>query len=252
MDISKYLARIDYSGLLTPSFEVLANLQKSHLLNVPFENLDIHYGTPIELDIDRIFEKIVLKNRGGFCYELNGLFYHLITSIGFDAKRVSARVFDKEKGYGQEFDHLAILVKINETAYLADVGFGEFIFAPLKIELQKTQKDQRGDFVIDKLDEEYFRVNKIVDGNARPEYIFKRKERTFADYAAMCRYHQSNENSHFTQKRLISLPTENGRITITGNTLKIKEKESTKEIPLASEADFEKALWKYFSVKMEK
>ena len=57
--------------------KVLKNLQKAHLLNVPFENLDVHNSIPIILDIENIYQKVVLQNRGGFCYELNGLFYEL-------------------------------------------------------------------------------------------------------------------------------------------------------------------------------
>ena len=125
-----YLERMGFRESTEPGLESLTQLQEAHLLNIPFENLDIHYGIPIELDIDKIYQKIIIDKRGGFCYELNGLFYELITAIGFKAKRVSARVFNKEKGYGPEFDHLAIIVDISGVEYLSDVGFGEFTFAP--------------------------------------------------------------------------------------------------------------------------
>ena len=95
----KYLERIKYSGRLEPNLDLLKKLQKNHLLNVPFENLDIHNQIPIELNIDRIYEKIVQNNRGGFCYELNGLFYELLLSLDFNAKRVSARVYIKDNEY---------------------------------------------------------------------------------------------------------------------------------------------------------
>ena len=91
-EISKYLQRINYSGDLIPTFDRLCKLQKIHLLNIPFENLDIHYGNKIVLDVDKIYNKIINRRRGGFCYELNGLFFTLLKSLGFDAKRISARV----------------------------------------------------------------------------------------------------------------------------------------------------------------
>ncbi|HYK47600.1 MAG TPA: arylamine N-acetyltransferase, partial [Parafilimonas sp.] len=75
MDVDRYLRRINYEGTREPNLTLLAALQKQHLLHVPFENLDIHYKTPIELNVPRIFEKVVHNKRGGFCYELNGLFY---------------------------------------------------------------------------------------------------------------------------------------------------------------------------------
>ena len=114
MEIEKYLERIGYEGNTEPAMELLNALQKKHLLNIPFENLDIHYKIPIELDLANIFEKVVIKRRGGFCYELNGIFYELLNSIGFNVKMISARVFDqKQQIFSPEFDHLAIIAKID-------------------------------------------------------------------------------------------------------------------------------------------
>jgi N-hydroxyarylamine O-acetyltransferase len=238
MNAEKYLKRIKYSYSLEPKLDVLKKLQKHHLLNIPFENLDIHNNIPIELEIDKIFEKIVNQNRGGFCYELNALFYELLITLGFDAKRISARVNDQNGGYGKEFDHLAIIVTINNTDYLSDVGFGEFAFGPLELQLEIIQNDERGNYLIDKFKNDYLRVNKIENGKQIPEYIFKTIARELAEYKEMCIYHQTSPDSHFTSKRLISLPTENGRITITRNSLKIKEFEFITETEIQSEKEY--------------
>ena len=112
------------------------------MFRIPFENLDIHLGVPIDLDIDKLFHKIVINQRGGLCYELNSLFLELLTDLGFNAKRISGRVYDKNKGYGEEFDHLAIIVNLNGLNYLSDVGLGEFTFAALKLESETLQNDQ--------------------------------------------------------------------------------------------------------------
>ena len=230
MDIFKYLQRIKYIGELKPSLQVLKKLQKTHLLNVPFENLDIIDKIPIELDIEKLFNKIVKNNRGGFCYELNGLFFHLLKTIGFEAKMVSARVYNKKKGFGAEFDHMAIIVRIKNIDYLSDVGFGEFAFSPLKIELNTIQEDRRGNFKIEEYDSKYLLVSKHDTENWIPDYIFSHQARKLKEYEEMCYYHQTSPDSHFTWKRICSLPTENGRITITGNTLKITKGEIQTEI----------------------
>ncbi len=250
MNQEEYLNRIGYSGKPEPTLGVLQELQKSHLLNVPFENLDIHYGIPIQLSIDTIFDKVVINKRGGFCYELNGLFFELLKSIGFQSKRISARVYNKEKGYSQEYDHLAIIVNLNGTEYLTDVGFGEFAIGPLQLELNKVQNDERGDFVIDEFDQDYLRVSKIENGEIKPEYIFRNFHRQFDEFGAMCHYHQANPESHFTQKKLISLPTKNGRITLTDNKLKIRINNSIEETDLINEIEFRKELWNYFKIKI--
>ena len=120
MDINKYLERIHYSGPLAPTLEVLSKLQLAHLMTVPFENLDIHTNTKI--DLNHLFDKIVTRNRGGFCYELNGLFYELLTETGFAVKMVSARVHDGKGDFSPEFDHMALIVNLDNENYLV-MGF---------------------------------------------------------------------------------------------------------------------------------
>ena len=249
MNIKDYINRINYKGDLKPSFTVLKDLQKAHLLNVAFENLDIHYGNTIDLDLIKIYHKIVEKGRGGFCYELNGLFNRLLKNIGFDSKMISARVYDnKNKKFGKEYDHLAIIVKLDKIKYLVDVGFGEFIFHPLKLEIYTIQSDPRGDFIIEQYDQEYDQVSKIEDKKTSIEYIFSEKERTLNEFTEMCNYHQTNANSHFTQKKLISKPTKNGRITITGDTLKITENGKIKKNISLNKEDYKKQLFKWFNI----
>jgi N-hydroxyarylamine O-acetyltransferase len=249
MNIEAYINRINYKGNLTPNLEVLKNLQKMHLLNVPFENLDIHYKSPIDLNIDKFYQKVVEKERGGFCYELNGLFNRLLQKLGYNSKIISARVYDNKKNdFGEDYDHLAIIVEINQTEYLVDVGFGEFTFYPLKLEIDNIQSDQRGKFVIERYDNDYFKVSKMEEGIKSFEYIFTKKKRALSEFTKMCNYHQTSRNSHFTQKKLISKPTETGRITITGNTLKITAgSEIIEELQFNNE-DFGKYLWNYFNI----
>jgi N-hydroxyarylamine O-acetyltransferase len=110
MNIQAYLDRIDYHGSLEPTAETLRALHVAHLLAVPFENLNIGMGWPIVLDQDALFEKIVLRRRGGFCYELNGLFAPLLGALGFDVTLLSAGVARAGGGFGPDFDHLTLLV----------------------------------------------------------------------------------------------------------------------------------------------
>jgi len=127
MKISKHLDRIKVLKNPLTNLVSLRHLQKQHLLNVPFENLDIHYGKKITCDVSKFYKKIVEEKRGGFCYELNGLFYWLLSELGFEVKMIAANVYDsaKEK-YGIDFNHMTLMVKIGEEEYLTDVGFGAF------------------------------------------------------------------------------------------------------------------------------
>ena len=148
MNIKSYLERINFRGSHLPNYETLCELQKTHLLNVPFENLDIHYDKEIILNINKIFQKIVTNKRGGFCYELNGLFYELLHALNFTVKMISARVYNNNKVFEEEYDHLALIVSIEGDDYLVDVGFGDFILFPLKIDLGLEQNDTNGIFII--------------------------------------------------------------------------------------------------------
>jgi len=131
MNIHEYLNRIKYEGDMTPGLKLLQGLQKSHLMTVPFENLDIHYGNPIELDLGSFYRKIIIQKRGGFCYELNSLFQTLLDLLGFESKIISARVYDSQKNdFGEQYDHLAVIVTLDSKEYFVDVGFGEFACDP--------------------------------------------------------------------------------------------------------------------------
>lgn len=249
MEIEQYLKRIKYSGDLIPNFDLLKELHKTHLYHVPFENLDIHYQRHIELDSEKIYRKIVLNNRGGFCYELNGLFYQLLKKLQFQAIMVSARVFKEEIGYTPEFDHCAIIVKIDNNEFLVDVGFGEFIFEPLKLDFNLVQKDTNGEFFIDQYNSHY-RVNKIIEGQTYPSYIFKKKSRDLSEFKDRCNFQQYHPDSHFKSKKMISKPTRNGRITISGNTIKIREKDEVTEKKINDESEFIKQLENLFNTNL--
>ena len=249
MNIKQYLERIKYDGPLDTSLESLSNLQLAHLLHVPFENLDIHTNTKI--DLTNLFDKIVTRGRGGFCYELNGLFYRLLKEIGFTVKMVSAKVFDGKKDYSPEFDHMALIVTMKENDYLVDVGFGEFTFNPLPIALNTETNDPTGIFKIEVYNSAYVVIKKQDNkGNFISEYMFSEKERRLEEFYERCNYHQTNNESHFMQKRICSLPTKNGRITLTGNTLKITGNGSVSERQLNSEAEVQQVLWDCFKIKL--
>ncbi|NQX41704.1 N-hydroxyarylamine O-acetyltransferase [Pedobacter steynii] len=248
MDYSAYLKRINYEGDLNVSLDLLKKLQYLHLLHVPFENLDIHQG--VEIKMENAFSKLVERGRGGFCYELNGAFFGLLTNIGFQVRLISGRVANKEQGFGEEFDHMAILAEIDGDCYLVDVGFGDFSAEPLKIMLNTLQHDRYGDFQMEMFDNTYLIVKKLVNDVLIPEYIFTEIARIPDDFREMCIYHQKSENSSFTKKKICSIATENGRITVTGDRLKIREGKEVMEKEFEKVSEFHHYLWKYFNIQL--
>ena len=74
MNLDRYLERIDFRDSPSLDLDTLRSLHRSHLAAIPYENLDIHLGRSLQLDLGEMYRKIVLDGRGGWCYEMNGLF----------------------------------------------------------------------------------------------------------------------------------------------------------------------------------
>ena len=121
MNTGDYLKRLNYLEPVHADIETLRGLQIAHLKNIPFENLDIGLGRKIELNENALWNKLIIHKRGGFCYELNGLFAWLLKQIGYQVTYLNARDYHEEDdSFGIDFDHLALLVNIpNESTSLA-------------------------------------------------------------------------------------------------------------------------------------
>jgi N-hydroxyarylamine O-acetyltransferase len=150
LDPRAYLKRIrctDQLHLLTlePSLPRLCSLHEAHLLAVPFETLSIHYAQPITLDVAALYDKIVRRRRGGFCYELNGLFAWLLRQLGFTVTLLSARVAQADGGFTPDFDHMALLVHhLDGADWLTEVGFGDGFRQPLRMQPAVAQDGADG------------------------------------------------------------------------------------------------------------
>lgn len=251
MNIKAYLERINYRGSLVPDAETLRRLQVAHLLSVPFENLSIHAGEPVVLEDDALFNKIVERRRGGFCYELNGLFAALLRELGFDVKMLSARVANAEGGFGPDFDHMALMVTL-EQRWLADVGFGDSFLEPLLLDERGEQEEQGGRayrIVEDKTD--LILMQRDEGDQWKPEYRFSLRPYNYSDFAGMCHYHQTSAQSHFTQRRICSRATEEGRVTLSEmRFITTRKGGDRQELALASQEEYAAMLREHFGVVM--
>lgn len=250
MDVKAYLKRIGYDGPLAPTAETLRGLHVAHLLSVPFENLSIHAGEPVVLDDAALFEKVVGRGRGGFCYEANGLFAWLLRALGFDVAMLSAGVARDGGGFGPEFDHMALLVSLEER-WLADVGFGDSFREPLRLDERGEQGQGREAYRIDEEGGRLVLLRRGEGGDWRPQYRFTLRPHAYADYEEMCRFHQTSPQSHFTRARVCSRATPGGRVTLSGMRLIETSADGTRrERALAGEEEFAAALREHFGVVM--
>lgn len=249
MDVDAYLRRIEYDGPRELSPETLRNLHRQHLYTVPFENLDIALGIPIVLDPERLYQKIVVRHRGGFCYELNGLFHDLLVALGFRVSMLSGCVRREDGGFGPEFDHMLLKVELPEP-WLADVGFGESFIDPLPLHAgaQELENGHLFGVVRDNGGWELFRRDS--DGTEVPLYRFSDVPHQLSEYADMCRYHQTSPESSFTRRRICTKALPDGRITLAGMRLIVTRGGSREELLLESEDDFSACLRGQFGVEL--
>ena len=213
MDTNAYLERINYHGSLTPSAETLRELQLAHLSAVPFENLSIHAKQPIVLADEALFAKIVRRRRGGFCYECNGLFAALLRALGFEVAMLSAEVANADGVFGPAFDHLTLMVSL-EQRWLVDVGFGDSFLVPVRLDEPGEQLEGSRAYQIVADGSLFTLMQRIDDGEWKAQYRFTLEPHKYDDFAEMCTYHQTSPESHFTRGRICSLATAEGRITL--------------------------------------
>ncbi|MFT3743137.1 MAG: arylamine N-acetyltransferase [Pyrinomonadaceae bacterium] len=250
MNVEAYLSRIGLNRRdIRCDLETLRTLQLQHLLNVPFENLDIHWNVPIVLDTERFYAKIVENKRGGYCYELNGLFNELLKSLGFHTHLVSGRVFMGERGYSPDFDHMGIVVKIGDEEYLADVGFGDFASVPLKLDPSDEQTDREDTFYVRPTEHGEFEIEKLIDGKWTPELLFGRSGHDLTDFGDRNEFQQHSPDSHFKMRKICSILTSAGRKTLTNNKFIVTTKGERTETELASDEKFDEILMQEFGIQ---
>jgi N-hydroxyarylamine O-acetyltransferase len=248
--VQAYLERINYHGRLTPTLDVLRELQIAHLMSVPFENLSIHAGEPIVLEDEALFRKIVGSRRGGFCYEANGLFAALLRALGFQVVKLSAGVSDQQGGFGPDFDHMALLVRLEER-WLVDVGFGDSFREPLRLDERGEQRQGHHVYRILPDDTHLILEQRDEEGEWEAQYRFNLQPFEYNDYGEMCRYHQTSPDSHFAHGRICTLATPEGRITLSEmQFITTTENDGRQEHILSGEAEYANVLRKHFGIVM--
>jgi N-hydroxyarylamine O-acetyltransferase len=259
MDITAYLERIAYRGSRTPSANTLRNLHLAHLQSVPFENLDILLRRPILLDHERLFQKIVVQRRGGFCYELNGLFAALLRALDFQVTYLSASDAHVDGSYGPEFDHLALLVQIPEdqgtqsaSGWLADVGWGDTFCVPLPLAVGIVQEEGARAYRLEHDGIYHILWQRHASGEWERNYRFTLEPRQYGDFEVMCQYHQTSPQSLFTQKRLCTRATPEGRITLDDRRLITTINGQRQERALTGEDEFWALARSHFSIELDR
>ena len=109
MDVEAYLERIGYRGGREPNAENLAALVAAHRFTVPYETLDLWRGRHVTLAEEALFDKIVTRRRGGYCFELNELYGYLLRALGFHVRDCFARFLAGETELPMRRHHVLLV-----------------------------------------------------------------------------------------------------------------------------------------------
>jgi len=279
-EVREYLARIHYTGPIEPTIEALSELQRRHVLTVPWENLSVIGKEQIILSKDWLFNKIVRRHRGGICFELNTMFSFLLDYFGFNYNTHAATTFSRVNGQiSAPFDHRLLMVDIGDELWLTDVGFGDAFWTPLRFRgLGEHQEQTSGTYRIrEDGDDDYFyeeRVKTNVDELGReamakehfstpgdpnwvPRYKFDLIPRKTEDFLKMLTYHQTCPSARFNHGLICSLAKPWGRVTLSGSKLVTtkylgdnKVKKETREL-VGGEEEVVKELEEKFGIRRD-
>ena len=262
--IEQYLERIGYSGDVQPTLKNLKALQRAHLMSVPYEDLDIYFKQESSLALDCVFDKIVKRHRGGYCFELNGLFAWLLRSLGYRVEEYFGRWLSGEALAVPLRRHRVIKVFLPEGEYIPDVGIGRVIpTQPFKCEVATLQQLDDGktyrvveDSVLGKV------IQCETNGIFENYYSFDESPQVNLDYTYVHYYLSHHPESFFRNRLMVHLLTPCGRNSIgttadpaTGepvSELNVSQPDgSTAKTLLRTTRQLSDALSKYFGIEVD-
>ena len=245
MRLADYLTRIRFEGNVEPTYDCLSSIHRRHAFAIPYENLDVQLGRKLDFDIERIFEKLVMRPRGGWCYETHMLLDWALKEIGFDVIQVTAGIHRDERGDDILGDHTAILVRLEKT-YLADLGLGDGIRDPIPL-AEGIYNQGCLQFRLERLDDGYWRFHNHAF--AYPCRFDFRDEP--ADWTRISRHNvrqQTDPQATLKANFVCQLMKPESVTCLTGRILREKTSKGTSK-QLISEAQFEEVLDREFGIR---
>lgn len=223
MDTKSYLERIGIvrEVLPAPSYDWLRELQLSHIYSVPYENIDIIEGVPLSLDTEAIYEKIVKRGRGGYCFELNSLFEKLLASLGFKAVSYFARFWRGEEGIPHR-RHRVIAVFLNGKTYISDVGIGSpSPRIPLLLSEGLVQECFGESYRFERDSAYGWVLYELRHGEWQKYFSFTEDPQLDLDFEPISYYCEHHPSSKFNKKYIVAIKTPEGRKCVDGDTYNV-------------------------------
>ena len=244
MNLAAYLTRIGYHGSHKPALTTLTKLHRAHLTSIPYENLDIHLGQPLTLELPQIFDRLVTQKRGGWCFEMNGLFAWALRELGFQVTLLGAAV-NRTQLDGAARGHLALRVDLGQP-YLCDVGFGDGLLEPLPLRVGHYRQGFL-DYELAYSGTSWFLRNQPY--GAASGFCFDMSPHQLGDFAEVCHALQTSPESGFVRVTVCTRFGADGYAALRGATLRTVTVAGAKERTLEDAADFGAVLKRLFGLE---
>jgi N-hydroxyarylamine O-acetyltransferase len=249
--IDAYLKRIDYTGSLAVSIETLRGLHSAHVFHIPFENLDIHLGKGISLEPDAIFDKLVQDRRGGYCYEMNGLFSAVLLALGFDLIRLQGRIMFGHTEVRPR-SHQVSLINLDGQQWIADVGYGgRGLLEPIRLIPDEAVQQYTETFRLLEDDFYGYILQSKIEGEWQNLVGFTLEPQHPVDYRFPNYWNSTSPDSNFVMHRTVAMATPEGRKILTDMQLKIRRHDDIQTETLADMDAYRHALADHFGLIIE-
>ena len=248
--LDAYLRRIGYTGTPKTDYSTLCDLQRLHLQAIPYENLDIMRDIPLSLEVEDIYDKIVRRHRGGYCFELNALFAWLLRSLGFNVTDFMARFLRDETKIPMR-RHRVLKVSCARGDFLCDVGVGGVVpRLPLPIITDKIN-EQNGEKYV--LRSEDFLGHVLYEWRRdewRRIYSFTEEPQLEQDFFGVSFYCEKHPESFFRTQDMVHIFTESGRKSVAGREIRLFTADGVKILQPATEAAYHELLNLHFGIRL--
>ncbi|KIM09376.1 MAG: acetyltransferase [Sulfurovum sp. PC08-66] len=241
--LDTYLSRIDYEGETANDLATLTKLMQKQLRSIPFENTLVQAGRIPSMVPEDIVDKILYRRRGGYCYEVNGIFSMALTAIGFEWYFAGARPMTYPTRRPKT--HMVLIVRVEGREYLSDTGFGGYALrAPM--EIVEGEVVQEGDrFRLERVEGEYV-LSALVQDVWQRLYGFASVPQEWIEFSLANYFNATHPDTIFTQKKLAIMQTPRGRKILVDNELKLIEEGVLEK----SEVDYARALKEHFGLEL--
>jgi N-hydroxyarylamine O-acetyltransferase len=230
IDLDAYFRRIGFSGHAAADRATLEALHRLHPQAIAFENLDPLLGVPVRLDAAALEHKLVRSARGGYCYEQNLLFMHVLSALGFGVRGLGARVlWGAAEGAVTARAHMLLCVDLDGRRHIADVGFGGTTpTAPLSLDTDGAQPTAHEPFRLVRSGDDFV-LQAGIGKSWQSLYRFDLQEQFQADYEIVNWYQCTSPNSYFTRNLMAARPVPGVRYALRNAELSVHRLDGTTE-----------------------